>query len=87
MVRAIHESVFINWPDPTEEMCERPEFEAIWQAIKSWDVNVPESYKGYCGANGNHVRAILDVLKAHGIVCLQNQLLLDLKEGSDGKRE
>ena len=51
-----------EWPDPTPEMLASPEFEAIWQCIKSWDVNVPEVYSGYCGANGNHVRAILDAL-------------------------
>jgi hypothetical protein len=52
----------IPWLSPTEEMLKTPEFEAIWQCIKSWDVNVPEAYSGYCGANGNHVRAILDAL-------------------------
>lgn len=52
-----------NWPDPTPEMLTDPQFEAIWQCIKSWDINVPHAYRGYCGANGNHVRAILDALK------------------------
>lgn len=51
------------WPDPTPEMLASPEFEAIWQRIKSWDINVPEVYGGYCRATGNHVRAILDALK------------------------
>jgi hypothetical protein len=50
------------WPDPTLEMLEDPRFEAIWQRIKSWDINVPSVYGGYCGATGNHVRAILDAL-------------------------
>jgi hypothetical protein len=52
----------IEWPDPTPEMLASPKFEAVWQAIKSWDINVPEAYGGYCGATGNHVRAILDAL-------------------------
>lgn len=39
-------------PDPTDEMLASPQFEAIWNVIKSWDVNVPEAYSGYCGANG-----------------------------------
>lgn len=47
--------------DPTPEMLEDPRFEAIWQAIKSWDVNAPW-YEGYCGATGTHVRVILDAL-------------------------
>ena len=53
----------IPWPDPTPEMLSDPEFEAIWQAIKTWDINVPRAYQGYCGATGNHVRAILDGLR------------------------
>jgi hypothetical protein len=52
-----------NWPDPTPEMQESPEFEAVWNCIKRWDINVPSAYKGYMGANGSHVRAILDALK------------------------
>lgn len=50
------------WPDPTPEMLATPEFEKIWQCIKRWDINVPDAYAGYCGATGNHVRAILDAL-------------------------
>jgi hypothetical protein len=53
-----------NWPDPTPEMLASPKFNAIWNVIKSWDINVPEVYAGYCGATGNHVRAILDALEA-----------------------
>lgn len=53
----------IPWPDPTPEMLNDPEFEAIWQTIKTWDINVPRAYLGYCGATGNHVRAILDALQ------------------------
>jgi hypothetical protein len=52
-----------KWPDPTPEMLDDPRFNAIWHVIKSWDVNVPH-YTGYCGANGNHVRAIFDALFA-----------------------
>jgi hypothetical protein len=52
----------IPWPGPTDEMMVSPEFEAVWQCIKKWDINVPNVYAGYCGANGNHVRAILDAL-------------------------
>lgn len=52
-----------NWPDPTSEMLETPEFEAVWNCIKTWDISVPEAYGDlYCGATGNHVRAILDSL-------------------------
>ncbi len=51
------------WLDPTPEMLNDPQFEAIWQRIKSWDINVPHAYIGYMGATGNHVRAILDALR------------------------
>ena len=50
-----------NWPDPTPEMLTTPEFEAIWQCIKNWDIEVVPG-DGYSGATGNHVRAILDAL-------------------------
>jgi hypothetical protein len=53
-----------EWPNPTPEMLKDPTFNAIWNVIKSWDINVPDAYSGYCGATGNHVRAILDALPA-----------------------
>lgn len=52
-----------EWPSPTEEQINSPQFNAIWNVIKSWDVNVPDQYFGYCGANGNHVVAILNALR------------------------
>lgn len=50
------------WPDPTPEMLDDPRFNAIWNVIKDWDINVPDVYAGYCSATGNHVRKILDSL-------------------------
>lgn len=55
-----------NMPDPTPEDLQSSEFEAIWQCIKSWDVNVPEFYSGYCGATGSHVKLILNALRNAG---------------------
>jgi uncharacterized radical SAM superfamily Fe-S cluster-containing enzyme len=55
-----------SWPDPTPEMLNDPLFNSIWAVIKTWDVNVPSAYVGYCGATGNHVRAILDAVQ-HGV--------------------
>ena len=49
--------------EPTTESFSKTEFKAIWEAIKKWDINVPSAYKGYCGATGNHVMAIMDSLK------------------------
>jgi hypothetical protein len=52
------------WLDPTPEMLSGDDerFDLVWSLIKTWDINVPEAYNGYCGATGNHVRAILDAL-------------------------
>jgi hypothetical protein len=53
----------LNWRSPTPEMLNGdPLFDAIWNVIKSWDVNVPGVYIGYCGANGNHARAIYEAV-------------------------
>ena len=51
-----------EWKDPTPEQLQSPVFEAIWQTIKTWDINVPKHYHGYCGATGNHVAAIMNAL-------------------------
>jgi hypothetical protein len=54
----------IPWPGPTEAMLAGdPLFEAIWQAIRTWDINVPEVYNGYTGSMGNHARAIYDSIQ------------------------
>jgi hypothetical protein len=47
---------------PTEEELNSELFNKIWNTIKSWDVNVPEHYSGYCGVNGSHVCLILDAI-------------------------
>lgn len=54
----------IPWPDPTPEQLQTLWFNRIWNAIKTWDVNVPEAYEGYCGATGNHVVHILNAITA-----------------------
>jgi len=50
-------------PSPTPEEMASPQFEAIWNIIKTWDINVPDYYSGYSGGNGSHVKLILDELK------------------------
>lgn len=55
----------VEWRGPTCFEIITPEFNAIWDVIKTWDVNVPEQYHGYCGANGNHVMAILQAIKPY----------------------
>lgn len=56
------ENIARGWKDPTPEDLERKDFNAVWDIIKSWDINVPGIYQGYCGASGNHVMAILNAL-------------------------
>ena len=59
-----HGGVMSDMPNPTDAELASPLFEAIWQATKTWDVNVPEYYKGYCGMNGSHVVMILRAIAA-----------------------
>ena len=61
-------------PNPTKEELNSPQFEAIWNVIKHWDINVPDYYNGYCGGNGSHVKLILDELK----VVMRNHKLNEL---------
>lgn len=47
--------------DPTPAELESPQFNAVWQAIKGWDLQ-RESGLGYSGATGTDVCTILDAL-------------------------
>lgn len=49
-------------PSPTPQEMESELFNAIWKVIKTWDIKVPEYDDGYMGANGSHVKLILDVV-------------------------
>jgi hypothetical protein len=53
-----------DYPDPTPEMLDNdPLFEAIWQAIKRWDLSRHNNGL-YAGATGNDARHIYDAIKA-----------------------
>lgn len=52
-----------KYRDPSTEELESPLFEAIWKAIKSWDIS-RESNGLYSGATGTDVCIILDAIKA-----------------------
>lgn len=52
-----------DMPNPTDIDLSSDEFNAIWEVIKDWDISAPKYYNGYCGANGSHVKLILDALK------------------------
>lgn len=51
-------------PDPTEADLADPVFNAVYNVCKTWDVNVPECYNGYCGFNGSHAMLIVRALRA-----------------------
>jgi len=55
----------IKWPDPTQEMLDSPEFNAVWELIKTWEIHAPQVdiVGQYSAGTGNHVRAILDAIK------------------------
>lgn len=57
-----HREPLKEMPNPTEADLASPEFEAIWQVIKHWDIAVPPHYELRCGGNGSHVKMILDAL-------------------------
>lgn len=59
-----HGGIMGKMPNPSEADLVDPLFEAIWQATKTWDVNVPAHYVGYCGMNGSHVMLILNAIRA-----------------------
>lgn len=50
-------------PSPSNDEIKSDEFTAIWDVIKTWDIKVPEYDNGYMGANGSHVKLIIDGLK------------------------
>src|SRR4030095_14458496 len=54
----------LEMPDATPEMIETPEFKAVWECIKKWDINVPDAYGGYCRATGSPARALHAALAA-----------------------
>jgi hypothetical protein len=56
-----------DYPNPTEADLKDPDFEAVWDAIKEWDLSRFKEHKSglrsYAGATGNDVMHILLALK------------------------
>jgi hypothetical protein len=63
-------SGYTPMPEPSSLMLQSSAFAAIWDCIKTWDINVPSAYAGYCGATGSHVALILQALHDAGILSL-----------------
>jgi len=55
-------------PNPSSDDIEDDVFIEIWETIKDWDINIPDYYNGYCGANGSHVMLILNKLREKNLI-------------------
>ena len=58
----------MSYRDPLPEELDTPEFKAVWECIKKWDIGLPWDVNEageqlYSGATGNAVVAILDALR------------------------
>lgn len=62
--RLVSSSPFSKLPTPTRKDLNDPIFNAIWMQLKTWDINIPQYYYGYCSGNGSHVKLLLDTIKA-----------------------
>jgi hypothetical protein len=51
-------------PDTTEQDRLNPIFNAIYDVIKRWDINIPSAYEGLCSGNGSHAKLIFDAVLA-----------------------
>ena len=50
--------------EPTKQDLESPIFEAVWQAIKKWDISrEPSEHRLYAGATGTDVKIILNAIE------------------------
>lgn len=60
-----------DYPDPTESDLDSDAFNAVWMAIKAWDIS---RYNDglYTGPTGNDVMHILNALEVGGILTKQS---------------
>jgi len=63
-----------KWRDPLPEELNTPDFNAVWNCIKHWNIGLPfdihpDGGQLYNRSTGNHVVAILDALRQTG--CLK----------------
>jgi hypothetical protein len=66
----------IELPSPSQEEIDSPEFQAIWDVVKTWDISVGD---GYEGGSGSHVKLILDALKP----VLRNKRIGEILDSND----
>lgn len=54
--------------EPTSEDLISPEFNAIWDAIKAWDIDRIGSKQQWASATGTDVMIILNALRAKNLI-------------------
>jgi len=74
--------------EPTSSDLISPEFNAVWEAIKGWDLE-RERGEGYAGATGTDVMIILNALrnldKEQGIDLERKKVIEEIREWSEGQ--
>jgi hypothetical protein len=62
------------YPEPTTHDLERPEFLAVWYAIRRWDIK-RNNEVGYASSTGNDVMYILNSIKNYCCVSDQKTIM------------
>lgn len=70
----------LSKPSPSKQEMESDLFNSIWDVIKTWDIKVPYYDDGYMGANGSHVKLILDSI----IPSIRNTKINDVLDEKEG---
>lgn len=71
----------MNNINPTEEDLKSPEFNAVWEVIKKWDIsrNVDKNNKRwYANADGTDVMSILNVIRPE--ISRLKKVIVELQE-------
>ncbi len=53
----------LKMPSPNKKILNDPLFNSIYNAIKTWDISVSESYSGYCHGDGSHAMLIYNEIR------------------------
>ena len=69
--------------DPTPEDLESPDFNAVWNAIKRWDLSRDPANELYAGATGNDVMRILAVVRPLLATARRAGVVEGLRMGAD----
>jgi hypothetical protein len=59
--------------EPTQKDLNSPEFDAIWDVIKGWDIDRTGSKQRWAGATGTDVMIIIKALREKDLLKTTNQ--------------